>query len=229
MRFWSLFCAVIIALFFESCDRNPNIDISFSLLEPGKSTPEKTVRILVKNNSKKNVFILGTSLVTKIGVPHPCNNDLIGEYSKISSHKKKDCTVNPGVPLFNYIQTVPFNRSDHILLKRTVLNFFGKDSFFSLWFYYLNPTFSPSIFAEPKFIFIDAKQSTYIDFNINGDLKPADRGTYRIGWYSNEKIRKIIFREDGKQSIRSAIEGKLINGYQFYDGDFAVHPIEIKL
>ncbi|TDE12103.1 hypothetical protein [Dyadobacter psychrotolerans] len=220
---------LFLVIFFESCYHEGKIDVSFALVKLSKMGNKKAIRVSIKNNSDKNVFILSTYLVNKVDSAHPCRNDILGEYSKISSHTGDDCTMNTGTLLFEYLQTIPFTRADHAGLKKTLSSGSGKDEFdFSTWFFYLIPGYHLTRPA-PSFIFIEAKKTTYVYFTIDEELNDLDKGVYKLEWYSKERLQHVISPGQGKTSFKKTIEGETINGYEFYDGDFVVHPLQIRL
>lgn len=216
-------------VFLPSCYREGKIDVSFALVKLNKVANKKAIRVSIKNNSDKNVFILSTYLVNKVDFTHPCRNNILGEYSKISSHIGNDCSFNSGTLLFEYLQTIPFRRADHAELKKTLSTHSRKDEFdFSTWFFYLIPGYH-LVMPAPSFIFIEAKKTTYVYFTIDEKLNELDKGVYKLEWYSKERLQHVISPGKGKVSLKKTIQGKTINGYEFYDGDFVVHPLQIRL
>lgn len=230
MRNKRSFIAIFLFILFESCHCEPKMDISFTLVKLSKMDNKKAIRVAIENNNDKNVFVLASYLVNKVESVHPCRNDILGEYSKISSHIRNDCTMNTGVLLFDYLKTIPFNKTDHVRLKKTLSISSGKDEFdFGYWWFHYLDTIVDIRKQMPYFIFIEAKKTTYVYFTIDEELEKIDKGVYKLEWYSKERLQHIISPGKGKTSFKKTIEGGTINGYEFYDGDFVVHPLQIRL
>lgn len=205
----------------------PAIDISFTLVKLTKMNNKRAIRVSVRNDTDKNYFILATCLVNKVDSVHPCYNvDFMGSFSRIGSHIGRDCDYNPGEPLFIHLQTIPFVRKNHISLQKRMATNVTPQHLKSLFGYL---TRSSDELKYPKFIFIEAKKSTFLYFNVNEKLDIVDKGNYRFDWFSKERLQETISPKNKRWNFKSAIKGGMINGYRFYEGDFVVHPEVIRL